>query len=36
MRPIHWLAAPLNHFDSIIENAKRDAQKGNVLPMQRW
>lgn len=27
---------PLNHFDSIIENAKRYQQKWNVLPMQRW
>lgn len=27
---------PLNHFDSIIENATRYRQKWNVLPMQRW
>ena len=27
---------PLNHFDSIIENAIRYQQKWNVLPMQRW
>lgn len=27
---------PLNHFDSIIENATRYQQKWNVLPMQRW
>ncbi len=27
---------PLNHFDSIVENAKRYQQKWNVLPMQRW
>ena len=27
---------PLNHFDSIIENATRYQQKWNVLPMKRW
>ena len=27
---------PVNHFDSIIENATRYQQKWNVLPMQRW
>lgn len=27
---------PVNHFDSIIENATRYKQKWNVLPMQRW
>jgi GT2 family glycosyltransferase len=27
---------PLNHFDSIIENATRYQQKWDVLPMQRW
>ena len=27
---------PLNHFDSIIENATRYQQKWTVLPMQRW
>ncbi|MFD1257717.1 glycosyltransferase family 2 protein [Mucilaginibacter terrae] len=27
---------PLNHFDSIIENATRYRQKWDVLPMQRW
>jgi GT2 family glycosyltransferase len=27
---------PLNHFDSIIENAARYKQKWGVLPMQKW
>ncbi len=27
---------PLNHFDSIIENATRYRQKWHVLPMRRW
>ena len=27
---------PVNHFDSIIENATRYQQKWNILPMQRW
>lgn len=27
---------PVNHFDSIIENATRYRQKWDVLPMQRW
>ncbi len=27
---------PLNHFNSIIENATRYRQKWKVLPMQRW
>lgn len=27
---------PLNHFDSIIQNAARYQQKWRVLPMQRW
>lgn len=27
---------PLDHFDSIIENAARYQQKWHVLPMQRW
>lgn len=27
---------PLNHFDSIIQNATRYRQKWGVLPMQRW
>jgi GT2 family glycosyltransferase len=27
---------PLNYFDSIIDNAKRYAQKWDVLPMRRW
>ena len=27
---------PLNHFDSIIENANRYQQKWSLLPMQRW
>lgn len=27
---------PVNHFDSIIENAIRYQQKWHVLPMQRW
>lgn len=27
---------PLNHFDSIIENAERYRRKWGVLPMQRW
>lgn len=27
---------PLNHFDSIIENATRYQQKWGVAPMQRW
>ena len=27
---------PLNHFDSIIENAMRYRKKWDVLPMQRW
>lgn len=27
---------PLNHFDSIIDNAVRYRQKWGVLPMQRW
>lgn len=27
---------PVNHFDSIIENATRYWQKWDVMPMQRW
>ncbi|NEU70223.1 glycosyltransferase [Spirosoma agri] len=27
---------PVNHFESIIENATRYKQKWHVLPMQRW
>ncbi|RYE28758.1 MAG: glycosyltransferase [Sphingobacteriaceae bacterium] len=27
---------PLNHFDSIIENATRYRRKWDILPMQRW
>ncbi|WP_262152643.1 glycosyltransferase family 2 protein [Chryseobacterium foetidum] len=27
---------PLNHFDSIIENAQRYRKKWGALPMQRW
>jgi GT2 family glycosyltransferase len=27
---------PVNHFNSIIENAKRYQQKWGILPMQRW
>jgi GT2 family glycosyltransferase len=27
---------PVNHFDSIIQNATRYQQKWHVLPMQRW